>query len=114
METPELGRMLGKDELAPRDAVHVAIVGVEAAEHLKPGQRIGLDHEGKATALPMGCVAIVDPFLGRDVRPGERFYACLLPGQVQSVRHAWIHAAFTPRVRKLQPLPYPDVEEGAA
>ena len=88
--------------------------GVEAAEHLKPGQRIGLDHEGKATALPMGCVAIVDPFLGRDVRPGERFYACLLPGQVQSVRHAWIHAAFTPRVRKLQPLPYPDVEEGAA
>lgn len=74
--------MLG--QLAPaeakRDAIHVAIIPVIAVRVLRPGEVLGS--------------GIVDPFLKQPVQPGERFYLCLHPGTVTSVRHDWDHPFF--------------------
>ncbi len=86
-----LGRLI--TESRERDAVHVAVVPVMAAQVLSPGERVGLDGDGKAMAKdePIG---IVDPFLWEDVQPGERFWLWLTPGSITSLRHDWTHPAF--------------------
>jgi hypothetical protein len=79
-----------------RDAVHIAIAPVEAAERLLPGQRIGVTFDGKAA--PAGRVkpiGIVDPFLADTVQPGQWFYMCLFPNSVTGLRHAWRHPSFS-------------------
>lgn len=75
-----------------RDAIHVAVVPVEAGEKLAPGARVGIV-DGKAMEVepPIG---IVDPFLLKVVRPGQRFYLFLFPGSITSLRHEWVHPAF--------------------
>jgi hypothetical protein len=88
---PILGSLIDGD--ARRDAVHVAIAPVVAAETLSPGQHVGLTGDGRAgtSAAPIG---IVDPFLTEDVREGQRFWLCLYPNTVTSLRHVWTHPAF--------------------
>ncbi len=90
--------MLGNtpDSTAERDAVHVAIAAMIAAERLEPGQRVGFHDNGGATdAISAGLtVGIVDPFLYGPVEKGERFWMLLLPGTVTGMRHHWIHPQF--------------------
>lgn len=76
-----------------RDAIHLAVEPVEAGEDLEPGQDIGLELDGKAYAgqRPVG---IVDPFLPRTVRKGERFWLVVYPRMITSLRHVWDHPAF--------------------
>lgn len=79
-----------------RDAIHVAVAPVTAAERLRPGQHVGLDGQGEAIGgelarLPIG---VVDPFLEDDVRPGEGFWLFLYPGSTAVLRHEWTHPAF--------------------
>lgn len=95
MSDPLLGQF--PNPYAQRDAVHVAIIPVTASSRLSPGQRIGVAtdeagvfHSDSATN-PVG---IVDPFLPRSVKPGERFYLCLFPGSVYGMRHHWLHPRF--------------------
>lgn len=91
--------LLGKIIESPqeRDAIHVAVAPVTAAEMLRPGQHAGLDKDGKAVdgelaKLPIG---VVDPFLEDAVRPGEGFWLFLYPGTATVLRHDWSHPAFS-------------------
>lgn len=88
-----LGTVIGVDE--KRDAIHLAVEPVTAgAQRLMPGQDIGLDEEGKASAYAKPHLGIVDPFLKDTVQPGQRFWLVVYPRQIKSLRHVWEHPAF--------------------
>lgn len=84
-----------------RDAIHLAVMPVEASQRLVPGQPIGVV-EGIAypagKTLRLGTVVpyhgIVDPFLMTNVKQGERFWFVMKPREVRSLRHVWEHPDF--------------------
>jgi len=80
------------DSSAERDAIHLAVEPVVAAEKLYPGQDVGFVVGGVGkTSSPLG---IVDPFLKAPVQPGEVFWLVVYPRQITSLRHVWSHPAF--------------------
>lgn len=79
---------------AHRDATHVAVAPVVAANNLLPGQRIGLLPDGRASQHVDWLLGIVDPFLTHAITEGQRFYLWLFPGTVTGMRHEWQHSAF--------------------
>lgn len=93
------------DAKKERDAIHVAVICVEAAMHLQPGDHVSvkIEGDGKYLAAKSGWgvqkVGIVDPFLPREVMRGQKFWLFLYPGTITSLKHHWTHPAF------------PDVEE---
>ncbi len=97
MDQPTVGQLITQAG-AKRDAIHVAIAPLKAAEILAPGQRIGLrdDSPGKAFNRIRGgdAIGIVDPFLIEPVMVDEEFYAFLFPQTVRNLRHDWEHPAF--------------------
>lgn len=75
-----------------RDAIHIAVAPIEAAEQLNPGQHVGIENNmATAMAFPVG---IVDPFLEKPVLIGEKFWLFLEPGSITSLRHMWTHPGF--------------------
>jgi hypothetical protein len=78
---------------AHRDAVHLAVAPVTAAESLSSGQHIGHKGNGKFGVVP-ACIGIVDPFLTEQVKPGDKFWLFLYPNTITSLRHDWTHPAF--------------------
>ena len=86
-----LGKLATED--AGRDAIHIAVAPVVAAQILSPGEHVGINGEGQAVSSMNG-IGIVDPYLMRAVKPGERFYLCLYPNTITSLRHHWVHPAF--------------------
>jgi hypothetical protein len=92
-----IGKLAASD--AQRDAIHVAIAPVVAAEPLEPGTHVGFWEDGSGL---VGCcknpIGIVDPFLNYFVKPNERFYLFLYPNTVIGMRHQWSHPAFAPEV----------------
>jgi hypothetical protein len=91
---PNLGEAPADD--ARRDAVHVAVAPVVAAQCLRPGQHVGLGQDGRA-AEDAGPIGVVDPFLRAPVEEGQRFWLFLYPNTVTILRHVWTHPAFTAR-----------------
>lgn len=88
-----------------RDAIHIAVAPVIAAERLVPGSHIGFagndtDH---VTARAQTLIGIVDPFLKAIVEHGERCWMFLYPQTITSLRHDWTHPAFAPV--KTEPAP---------
>lgn len=80
------------DVNAGRDAIHLAVEPVVAAERLHAGQHVGFVEGGVGTCdKPLG---IVDPFLTTPVHPGERFWLVVYPRQITSLRHVWQHPSF--------------------
>lgn len=80
---------------ARRDSVHMPVVPVVAAFDLDPGQHIGfIDASMQAVGMKQDSIGVVDPFLPRSVRKGERFWMLLYPGSITSLRHHWTHPAF--------------------
>lgn len=72
-----------------RDAVHVAVVPVEAGEVLNPGQRVSMRY---GTARSGGVtIGIVDPFLREPVAAGSLFWLVVDPATVKNLRHDWDH-----------------------
>jgi hypothetical protein len=94
-EKAPIGRLV-TDPKAGRDAIHVAIAPCVAAEDLEPGQHVGLvgGEPDLAGSHASRLVGIVDPFLTETVRKGQRFYLCLYPNTVTTLRHHWSHPAF--------------------
>lgn len=91
MSDTKLGQLVALDQ--KRDAIHIAIAPVVAAEILKPGEHVGIYADGTASGLiePIG---IVDPFLNRPVQKGEKFWLCLYQQTVTGMRHQWSHPSF--------------------
>ena len=93
---PRLGQLI-EDGDRRRDAIHIAVAPVTAADRLTPGQHVGLVEEGNLELVgpcdrPIGAV---DPFLAAEVEPGQRFWLFLYPGTITSLRHVWTHPVFT-------------------
>lgn len=88
-------KLLGKlvDGHPPRDAIHIAVVPVEAEHCLLPGTRVGIRDKRASSAVDK-TVGIVDPFLPDRVEAGQRFWLYLYPGTVTSLIHHWEHPAF--------------------
>ncbi len=91
------------DEHQQRDAIHIAVAPMQAAEELRPGQHLVLV-EGRTdkaagvsikTVGQLKAIGIVDPFLNDDVQPGQWFFAFLYQNTVTDMRHHWQHPAFT-------------------
>ncbi len=86
-----IGTILGDD--VKKDAIHIAVLPVVAQERLKPGARVGFvdgtNHVG--STLESDVFGIIDPFLQRDVRAGEKCFVFLLPNTVTGMRHEWEH-----------------------
>lgn len=87
--------LIGKliQESTKRDAIHIAVFPVVAALTLQPGARVGLDEEGKANNMTGNDIGIIDPFLTKPVRRGERCFMFMLPNTITGLRHEWTHPA---------------------
>ena len=80
---------------AYRDAIHIAVAPIIAAENLLVGARVMLDDDGMGINETRGeAIGIVDPFRTTPVKEGERFWLCLFPGTITGLRHAWSHPKF--------------------
>lgn len=90
-----LGRIISEGREAHRDAIHVAVAPVVAAEELQPGWRVWLKVGEAVRSRPeTGAVGVVDPFLTTVVKKGQRFWLYLFPGTVTGMRHHWSHPGF--------------------
>lgn len=73
------------DDKEKRDAIHLAVIPVEAKQRLIPAQDVGIGGTGDN---PVG---IVDPFLRFPVFPGQWFWLVIYPRKIDSLRHVWSH-----------------------
>lgn len=76
-----------------RDAIHLAVEPIVAAEKLYPGQDIGIV-DGKATTKTDKKLGIVDPFIKGFVPEGAMFWLVVYPRRITSLRHIWTHPEF--------------------
>ncbi len=89
MDTPpKIGEII-TDGDAVRDAIHVAIAPMIAAQNLKPGDHVGFYGFGDTQEIikndaPVG---IVDPYLTTPIKKGEHFYLFLYPNTITALRH---------------------------
>lgn len=91
MNNDQLGKLASPGQA--RDAIHIAIAPVLAAEKLRPGTHVGIVENGFGKCSdPIG---IVDPFLTASVDKGSWFWLLLYPNTITSLRHEWVHPAFT-------------------
>jgi hypothetical protein len=79
-----------------RDAVHIALAPVTAADRLYPGQHIGFRKGNEMVGVSDQPLGIVDPFLPSFVETGERFWMFLYPNTISGLRHVWTHPSFMP------------------
>lgn len=96
MSDTTLGHLIYGD--SQRDAIHVAIAPVVANVGLEPGNHVGLMPDGTACVSAEPHIGIVDPFLTKRVKRGEKFWLCLYQKTVTGMRHHWSHPAFTEEV----------------
>ena len=93
-----------------RDAIHLAVEPVRAAETLRPGDHVGFLADGSVGLKDKNTIGIVDPFLTRPVKKDEWFWRVVYPREITSLRHVWSHPAFTDEVERPHvPYPMPDL-----
>lgn len=82
-------------EGATRDAIHFAVMPIEAGNKLAPGARVGILNDGRAGEVAAGrTIGIADPFRREPIPLGGRFWLFLDPGTITGLRHEWTHPAF--------------------
>lgn len=84
------------DETQKRDAIHLAVIPVQAGEILYQGQDIGIAEDGKAylnNGIDFKQIGIVDPFLKDPlgIQVGQWFWLIIYPRKITSLRHVWSH-----------------------
>lgn len=78
-----------------RDAIHVAVAPMIAAQNLEPGDHVGfVEPHSQAVGYSKDALGIVDPFLKVKVPKGSQFWLFLYPNSITSLRHDWTHPAF--------------------
>lgn len=93
-----LGTILHNKE--KRDAIHLAVIRVQAERNLKKGEDVGVDPATANDETPIANghydnIGIVDPFLTVDtVKKGQEFWLVIYPRKITSLRHVWSHPAF--------------------
>ena len=92
MSDLKLGQLIETETF--RDAFHIAVAPVTAGEKLSPGDHIGFLPDG-AVGEATANIGIVDPFLKKTVKKGDKFWLFLYPNTVTSLRHNWEHPAFS-------------------
>jgi hypothetical protein len=105
-----LGTIIGADQ--KRDAIHLAVEPVVAGEGLRVGEDITVVNGVAWARAPF--LGIVDPFLKRGVKPGERFWFVMYPRQVHSLRHVWTHPAFSDEPEVASPSPFSEISREAS
>jgi hypothetical protein len=91
----KLGKIHKTDQ--GRDAVHVAIISMQAKHGFRYHAGLAVDNQGnQVLATDESAVGIIDPFLfdGEYVDQGGWFYVYLKPGTISSLKHVWTHPAF--------------------
>jgi hypothetical protein len=86
-----IGHLLDED-YNDRDAIHIAVYPAVARGFLEPAAPVHLVEGGRADNCSRNsgdCIGIVDPYLRRQVRPGQRFFVFLMPNTITSLRHVW-------------------------
>lgn len=91
-EDLEIGKIITTER--HRDAIHIAVAPMRAAEKLNPGQHVGILPDGRV-GIAAKSIGIVDPFLTDCVEPDEQFWLFMYPNTITSLRHEWAHPAFT-------------------
>lgn len=98
MSEPKIGKIHERPQ--GRDAVHVALAPVIAAERLRPGVAVMLEPDSAERvvfASPGQAIGIIDPFLTVDaIEPEQRCFVFLNPGTITGLRHVWLHPKFPP------------------
>lgn len=80
-----------------RDALHIAVIPVVAANSLFPGDKVALvpgTINRVLAAFAADSIGVIDPFLTQIVAPGQTCWLYLNPGSITSLRHDWTHPAF--------------------
>lgn len=83
-----------------KDATHIALMPVVAAENMPPGAHIGLSNKGEACRGTKH-IGIVDPFLKTKVLRGDTFWMFMYPNTVANLRHDWDHPALA-KIEKIK------------
>lgn len=97
--TATMGGLL-PDDAGGRDAVHIAVFSAVSKELIRPGLHVGIvttEPNGDTvvgTDVDAKPIGIVDPFLGKLVVPGNRFWVYLYPRSITGLTHKWSHPAF--------------------
>lgn len=93
-DIPEFLGKLVPDSITERDAIHFAVIPVQAGCRLSPGQNIGKLADGRFGPNAPNNIGIVDPFFQGRISEDERFYLFLYPNTITGLRHVWSHPAF--------------------
>jgi hypothetical protein len=104
-EVPNIGELCDPGDNR-RDAIHVAVVPVKVWHDMEPGDHVMLDETCRPSDPEVyGClmndpkaIGIIDPFLKKPVKAGERCWLFLYPNTITGLRHVWTHPAFKARV----------------
>lgn len=94
---PAIGKLIHPLNIPPRDAIHVPIIPVRAAEYLTAGDKVSLAVDGTGGTLHLASrdaanyIGVVDPYIGPMISPGEIFYCFLRPNSVKKLWHEWTH-----------------------
>ena len=76
-----------------RDAIHSPIISAVAKEDMRAGCQVALNDALEATPAQYlcGAIGVIDPYLARDVKAGEKVWVMLRPGSISSLTHRWTH-----------------------